>query len=258
METCIECSQPLNKTDQFCSGCGQPVTQPCPACGIGAEPSLNVCQNCGYEFTPDNKFTLGNESSSIEEKQMARDVLELLHAPVRLSVFKRLYPYLNQGKFDTVYVRVMEEAMKIGKSKQIVNILASFPKRWGIQKVGLLRRFLTLFLDWPILLALFLGGLVVFIVSATEPGLLALKGGMKATFVSAWFFASYFLYFAGTEFVLGATIGGLFCGVRVVDEFGSKQSFRALFKRNIYKLIPLIGPYTMAPYVKPDHEVVKS
>lgn len=205
--------------------------------------------NCRLDF---------NENHPVEEKELAKEVLGLIHVPVRLKEFKRHYPYLNQGQFDTVYVRVIEKAMDMGKSKQIVNRLASFPRSWGIQKVGLLRRFLTLFIDWPIVLALFLGGLVFFIGSATEPGVLGLQGGGKAAFAWVWFFISYFLYFVGTESVLGASIGGFFCGIRVVDEFGNKQRFFAIFKRNLYKLIPLIGPYAMAPYVKPDHEVVKS
>lgn len=249
MGNCLECETKIHDTDLFCSGCGQAVTRACPGCGSGVAGNLNLCGNCGFDFI---------QQDPADETRMAREVLELIHAPVSLKEFKQRYPYLNRGKFDTVYVRVIEKAMDMGKSKQIVNRLASFPRSWGIQKVGLLRRFLTFFIDWPIVLAFFLGGLVLFIGSATEPGALGLQGEGKAAFAWAWFFISYFIYFVGTESVLGASIGGFFCGIRVVDEFGNKQSYSAIFKRNLYKLIPLIGPYAMASYVKPDHEVVKS
>ncbi len=198
------------------------------------------------------------EKHTSDERKMAKEVLELIHAPVGLKEFKYRYPYLKRGEYDTVYIGVIGKAMGLGKSKLITNQLASFPRSWGIQKVGLFRRFLTLFIDWPIVFALFLGGLVFFIGSATEPGILGLQGGVKAAFAWAWFFVSYFFYFAGTESILGASLGGFFCGVRVVDEFGNKQTLSAILKRNLYKLIPLIGPYALAPYVKPDHEVVKS
>jgi uncharacterized RDD family membrane protein YckC len=149
--------------------------------------------------------------------------------------------------------------MKKGKSRKIVNLqLASYPRQWAIQKVGVARRFLTLFIDLPLFAALCLGGLAVFMGSATEPGMLKLTGGAKAAFGWGWFFVSYYCYFAGTEIIFGATIGGLLCGTRVVDKFGNRQSFSTLLKRNTYKLIPLLGPYVMSPHIKPDHEIVKS
>ncbi len=249
MGNCLECETEIHESDLFCSGCGQVVARACPSCGSGVAGNLDLCWRCGFDFVQQNPG---------DETRMAKEVLGLIHAPAGLKEFKRHYPYLNRGKFDTVYVRVIEKAMDLGKSKQIVNRLASFPRSWGIQKVGLLRRFLTLFIDWPIVLALFLGGLVFFIGSASEPGIFGLQGGGKAVVAWVWFFISYFLYFVGTESVLGASMGGFFCGIRVVDEFGNKQSYSAIFKRNLYKLIPLLGPYAMAPYVKPDHEVVKS
>ncbi len=252
MKNCLKCEAQIDETDKYCSSCGQVVTEgesrACPGCGCGVAGNRNLCGNCGFDF---------NENHPVEETQMAKEVLELMHSPVRLSDFKHRYPYLTKGKFDTVYVRVIEKTVEMGKSVQIAHHLASFPRSWGIQKVGLLRRFITLFIDWPIVLAMFLGGLAFFIGSAVEPGILGLQGGGKTVFAWAFFFISYFLYFAGTEFILGASIGGLCCGVRVVDEFGNKQRFSAIFKRNLYKLIPLIGPHAMAPYVKPDHEVVK-
>jgi hypothetical protein len=64
-------------------------------------------------------------------------------------------------------------------------------------------------------------------------------------------------YCVGTEFIFGATLGGLACGVRVVNRFGKRQSVMTLVKRNVIKLLLFIGPYTMASYVTPDHEVVK-
>ncbi len=225
-------------------------TKPCKACGAGIESLTKECPNCG--FNP-NKGRLSDL-----EKKRAQEVVKLIEKPVRLSEFKRKYPFLNQGEFDTDYVRIIDHAMQSTKSKQIRHTLTSFPREWAIQKVGLFRRFLTLFIDWPILLGIFLGGLAVLIGSATEPGILPLNNGGKAAIAWVWFFISYFLYFVGSEHILGATIGGFFVGIRVVNKFGNRQSFSILLFRNLYKLIPFVGPYALAPYVKPDHEIVKS
>ena len=249
----MNCEAPISPKDNFCPSCGQAKQVACPACGIGVEITATVCQDCGFNIKEGT-----SQSYKAEDSKMAKEVLALIHTPIGLGEFKKKYPYLNQGALDPVYVRVIESTMQKSKSKQIVQILASFPRQWAILKVGLLRRFLTLFIDWPLLLALFLGGLVFLIGSATEPGLLALKGGSKAIVAWGWFFVSYYLYFVATEFLLGATIGGIICGVRVVDKFGNKQSLSALLWRNTYKLVPLIGPYALGPYVKPDHEIVKS
>lgn len=225
----------------------------CPACGIGIEGTETICHNCGFNIEEGT-----SKAHETEDRQKAEEILKLLYNPVSLKQFKKKYPYLNKGELDPEYVRVIDKAKRKSKSIQIANILGSFPREWGILKVGLFRRFLTLLFDWPLLMALFLGGLVLFIGSATEPGLLPLKGGMKAVFIWCWFFISYYIYFVGTEFMFGSTIGGIICGVCVVDKFGRKQTLKSLLFRNTYKLIPLIGPYAFGPYVKPDHEIVKS
>jgi predicted amidophosphoribosyltransferase len=254
IETCFQCGTPIQAGDAFCTDCGERNDVPCPACGVGVEREAKVCSDCGFNIK-DGK----SQDHIKEDTQRAKEVLALIDSPVPLSQFKAKYPYLTQGDMDPDYVRIIERALSLGKSQPIVNLqLASHPRQWAIQKVGVLRRLLTLVIDAPALLALMLGGLVLFIGKADEPGLLGLTKNGEGMFAFGWFFFCYFVYCVGTERVLGATIGGLVCGVRVVNKFGRRQSFMALVKRNAIKLLVLIGPYIMAPYVKPDHEVVKS
>jgi predicted amidophosphoribosyltransferase len=254
VETCFQCGAPARPTDAFCTNCGERNDVPCPGCGIGVERLAKVCPDCGFNI--EEGKSLGHVK---EDRQRAKEVLELIDSPVSLSQFKQKYPYLTQGDMDADYVRIIEQALSLGKSQPIVNLqLASYPRQWAIQKVGIFRRLLTLMIDAPVLLALVLGGLVLFIGKADEPGMLGLTGDARGFFALGWLFFCYFAYCVGTEFIFGATLGGLVCGVRVVNRFGRRQSVMTLVKRNAIKLLPFIGPYTMAPYVKPDHEVVKS
>jgi hypothetical protein len=252
--TCPECEQPIKATDAFCRNCGQSAEEACPACGAGVAKNAATCGNCGFNIIEGTSL-----SYTEEDKQKAKEVLALLYEPIGLRELKQKYPYLTQGSMEPVYVRVIEQAMIMGKKEPIVNLqLASYPRQWALQKVGWLRRLLTLTIDMPAFLALFLGGLVLFIGSAKEAGMLPLEGAQRGAFAWAWFFCSYFAYFVSTERLFGATIGGLFCGLRVVDKFGNRQSFTALLKRNSYKLVPLLGPYVMSPFLETDHEIVKS
>ena len=252
-ETCFQCGTPIQAADAFCAKCGDRNEVPCPACGIGVQRDVAVCPDCKFNIKE------GTSKDQITEDTLrAKEVLALIDSPVPLSQFKAKYSYLTRGDMDPDYVRIIERALSLGKSQPIVNLqLASYPRQWAIQKVGIFRRFLTLMIDNPVLLALIFGGLVLFIGKADEPGLLGLTGDARGLFAFAWFFFCYFAYCVGTEFIFGATLGGLVCGVRVVNRFGKRQSVMSLVKRNAIKLLLFIGPYTMSPYVKPDHEVVR-
>jgi len=253
VDTCFQCGAPTQLADAFCTNCGEPNEEPCPACGIGVGREAKVCPDCGFNIEK------GKSQGHVkEDRQRAKEVLALIDSPVSLSKFKEKYPYLTQGDMDPDYVRIIEQALSLGKSQPIVNLqLASCPRQWAIQKVGIWRRLLTLMIDAPALLALIGVGLVLCIGKADEPGMLGLTGDARGVFAFAWFFLCYFAYCVGTEWVFGATPGGLVCGIRVVNRFGKRQSLMTLVKRNTIKLLVLIGPYTMAPYVAPDHEVVK-
>ena len=74
--------------------------------------------------------------------------------------------------------------------------------------------------------------------------MLGLTENAEGIFAIGWFFFCYFVYCVGAEWVFGATIGGLACGVRVVNRFGKRQSLMTLVKRNAIKLLLLIGPGT--------------
>lgn len=253
-ETCLNCNEPIKTTDAFCTKCGQAKEAPCPSCGSGIDPKATICPECGFDVKEGT-----SQKYTADDKQKAKEVLALLDAPVGLGKFKKAYSYLAKGDMDPQYVRVIEQAMMKGKSQKIVSLqLASCPRQWALLKVSLLRRFMTLLIDGPAVLGLFLGGLVLLIGSAKEPGVLDLSQNARGGVALGWFLVSYYAYFVLTEKILGATIGGVVCGIRVVNKFGERQSLGALIKRNTYKLVPLLGPYIFAPFVKPDHEIVKA
>lgn len=253
-ETCENCNHIIKSTDAFCPQCGQGQEVPCPSCGSGIDPKAAICPECGFDVKEGT-----SQKYTADDKRKAKEVLALLDAPVGLSEFKKAYPYLTRGGMDPEYVRVIEQAMIKGKSQKIVSLqLASFPRQWALLKVSITRRFMTLLIDGPAVLGLFLGGLVVLIGSAEEPGVLDLSQTARGGVAWAWFFVSYYAYSVLTERMFGATIGGIVCGIRVVGKFGGRLSLGALIKRSTYKLVPLLGPYIFAPFVKPDHEIVKA
>ena len=109
-----------------------------------------------------------------------------------------------------------------------------FPAQAQVQYVGVGRRFLAVLVD-----SILLG--IVFGVIGALFGQSQASGGnvsVSLTGVPAMVtFVIFFLYFIVLEAVLGATLGKLLLGIRVVDVEGSRISWGASILRNILRII---------------------
>lgn len=104
----------------------------------------------------------------------------------------------------------------------------------ALQYVGVGRRFLAVLVDSIIL------GIVFGVISAIF-GRAQVSGGIVSASVTGvpalLTFVIFFLYFVLLEAVLGATLGKLLLGIRVVNVDGSRISWGASIIRNILRII---------------------
>lgn len=168
-----------------------------------------------------------------------REALETLRQveanPLPLGEFRARMPWMAQGETGPFWNQI-RETIKAGKDADLLNLLPRPPRDVGIQKPGLFRRLLTLVIDLPACVVLMLIGSV---------GLLPLVEASKDPLAGAvfivWFVLVYGLYFAGSEWLLGATPGGMLLGVRVVDGFGNPASLGLCLVRLFTRFLPILA-----------------
>lgn len=167
----------------------------------------------------------------------AADLVDLVRRPVRLREYRVRFPYLMEGPGDPEFRRVTDEldgTDLLPEQKLMVQSLE--PRAWAILHPGMGRRFLAFLVDLPLFVVFLFGGLAVLVEATKTSSQEALGIGALA-----WIVASYFLYFAVTEYVLGASPGGLVTGLRVVDERGRTPSLALCLKRQFARIFRVLG-----------------
>ncbi len=167
----------------------------------------------------------------------AKELVGLVKHPVRLKEYQARFPYLMAGPGDPEFRRVTDEldgSDLLPEQKLMVQNLE--PRAWAIVHPGMGRRFLAFLLDLPLFVVFLFVGLAV-LVEATE------TSSQEALGVGAvvWIVASYFLYFAASELVFGASPGGLLTGLRVVDERGRPPGLGLCLKRQLTRIFRILG-----------------
>lgn len=168
----------------------------------------------------------------------ARNLLELLDEPLRLSEYRRRFPHVVAGERSEEYRRLVSEILAADVRPELKARLQNHPPRyWALQRPGLFRRFLSLVVDVPTYFVMMGVGLV-----ALDPA----HGNQPLTTAQAlpmlgWLLGSFLFYFLGLEWLLAATPGGLLTGLRVVDERGGRPSPLLCLKRFFLRGFRLVG-----------------
>ncbi|MHB1193658.1 MAG: RDD family protein [Longimicrobiales bacterium] len=167
----------------------------------------------------------------------ARELVGLVRQPVRLKEYQARFPYLMAGPGDPEFRRVTDEldaSDLLREQKLMVQNLE--PRAWAILHPGMGRRFLAFLLDLPIFVVFMFLGLAA--IMAASEGISETAQGMAFLL---WIVASYFLYFAASELVFGASPGGLVTGLRVVDERGRPPGLGLCLKRQLARIFRILG-----------------
>jgi uncharacterized RDD family membrane protein YckC/predicted nucleic acid-binding Zn ribbon protein len=241
---CFNCNELLAPGDVFCSKCGAAKQVPCAGCGAGVPANEDVCPECGLSQKSHQQDKISNFK---DDREKAKQVVKLIGAPIGLSELKRDYGWLTTPMSDAEYDRFWGALYPMVKGSIPVELRAGSARMGArdffIKKAGFFKRFLTIFIDYPIYFAFFLGVLALLIGSAKQgSGIIPVTGDARAAVAWVWFFVSYFIYFVLMEKVFMATIGGLILGMRVVDGYGNALPYSTLIWRNGCKLIPFLGP----------------
>jgi len=165
------------------------------------------------------------------------ELVALIRRPVRLREYRARFPHLMAGPSDPELARLADEVERsdlLPEQKLVIKNLE--PRMWAIAHPGMGRRFLGFLVDLP-LFVVFLALVLTGIMAATEgspqeiQGLWALVGIV----------AAYFVYFAASERLLGASPGGLLTGLRVVDGRGRRPGFGLCLKRQFARIFRVLG-----------------
>ncbi|MFH1566802.1 MAG: RDD family protein, partial [Gemmatimonadota bacterium] len=175
----------------------------------------------------------GQPAAELEPR--ARELLELMDNPVRLSEYQRRFPYLLNGPDDPEVRRLREQILEADVRPEYKACLRNLPPRdWALDTPFLGRRFLAFLLDLPLFVVFFFIGAAV-VVTAAEG-----KGSDAASLpLLVWIIASYLIYFVGSEWLLGASLGKFLTGLRVVGPYGGRPSLGFCLKRQFTRLFKL-------------------
>ena len=167
----------------------------------------------------------------------AKDLVGLVKHPVRLKEYRDRFPYLMAGPGDPEFRRVTDELDGSGLLREQQLMVQNLePRAWAILHPGMGRRILAFLVDLPLFLVFFALGLAAIASTANGSG-----DASQGTAALVWIVASWFLYFAVTEFLFGATPGGLLTGLRVVDARGRPPSLGLCLKRQFTRIFRILG-----------------
>lgn len=172
----------------------------------------------------------------------AKDLVGLVKHPVRLKEYRDRFPYLMAGPGDPEFRRVTDEldgSDLLPEQKLMIQNLE--PRAWAILHPGMRRRILAFLLDLPLFIVFFALGLAAIASTANGSG-----DASQGTAALAWIVPSYWLYFAASELVFGASPGGLLTGLRVVDERGRPPSLGLCLRRPFTRIFRILGAVRIA------------
>ncbi len=165
---------------------------------------------------PPRSDDLDSEAQALADRPLAEAVVGLMREPLRLSELRRRFPWLLQGH-ESPEVRRVVAAVLAADPEPAVRARITAPVRsWALQPAGWFRRTLTLLFDVPVMFALIL----VPAWATLEGGLLPAGSQARDLAVLGFFLMATVGYVILSEWLLGATVGGLICGVRVVEADG--------------------------------------
>lgn len=180
------------------------------------------------------------EKPSLPERRLDAEVQELvalIRQPVRLREYRARFPYLMAGPSDPELARVAAEVERsdlLPEQKLVLKNLE--PREWAITHPGMGRRFLGFLVDLPVFVV-FLALVLTGIMAATEGSPQEIQGMWALVGIVA----SYFAYFAASEWLLGASPGGLLLGLRVVDGRGRRPGLGLCLKRQFARIFRVLG-----------------
>ena len=242
-------------------------TECCSNCGTVLEADDLFCPDCGKK----NKGSVSGEKSkgSVKDQPQAKKkqsefsnikgkaLIDLMYAPLCLSEFHSRYPFLATGPDSQEYELAVERGCNATKKQPEILRIQSTPRFWALQKPGMFRRLLTIFVDLCIWGGMFMAGLVFLIGSHKSGGMvrtLAMGESLRPIFALLWFVISCFIYTAVAEAYLGSTIGGFVAGTRVVNPYGNNLTLGEATGRQFLKFLSpilfIFGPGNS------DYEVV--
>lgn len=207
---CFYCHHEIDQNCKFCPFCGKPQVLTCANCGSQVSAGQAYCAGCGAK--------LGTEPGNASERE--------------------------ERTINTAVPKIEEETGKGNSSQRTEQQLEVLKAT-----VGVGRRFLALLIDTIILYMVN----YYFAIS---------YGAAKRTLNSSSFSISYSMdgwpafvttvidlgYFLLLEAILGATVGKLVLGLRVIKEDGSRIGFRDSIIRNLLRIvdaIPFLIPYLL-------------
>ena len=167
----------------------------------------------------------------------ADDLVGLVRRPVRLREYRTRFPYLMEGPGDPEFRRItdqLEGTDLLPEQRLMVQSLE--PRAWAILHPGMGRRFLAVLVDLPLYVVVLFIGFALLVEATKDSSQEALGIGALA-----WIVASYFLYFAVSEYIFGASPGGLVAGLRVVDERGRTPGLVLCLKRQLARIFRVLG-----------------
>lgn len=217
---CGNCQAEIEAGEAFCGGCGQSVTTAAPS--VPSQMSAHAAKGSG------KKPAIAQETYDA--------ILALMAKPLSLTEYREKYPYLLHGPKGEPFRQVIDAMFRTDPPAAVHARLTQPPRDWGIRKPGIFRRLLTLIIDFPLLLVLIVVGVNLGKVTGIDPDSL-----MAGIFAFSWFFAAFVGYYAVSEVILGASLGGLLMGLRVVDDYGNSPTIGLCVTRQLWKIFSVLG-----------------
>lgn len=207
----------------ICSSCGKDMgnTRFCPFCGTEhPTASTNMCLACSASIPSGASFCPDCGTDVHTEPDPRADVFTAVKKPYHQPQPGLIYDHVNRG---------------------------TFPRMDGIQPGSLWRRFFAALID------LIFMYLIMLLTTKLVGGQAVMDSNNLSTHFSvegSWSFAvilAPLVYFTAMEGLLGATLGKLAAGIKVVMEDGTPVTWQASIIRNLLRIIDMI-PWFL-PYI---------
>jgi uncharacterized RDD family membrane protein YckC len=211
---------------------GIPFTGIIPAhrsAGVAARPAPAVTAAVSASVAPPAASS-PPKAGSVVSDPAALELIQLLNQPVGLAEFRRRFAYLQNGPNDPEFKRlvtIIEGSDLMPELKKRLTMMP--PREWAIIHPGLGRRLFSFLLDIPIYIVFMaIGIMAIGVDENADPEV--------GAWYALWILLSFFIYFAGTEWVMSASPGRLLLGLRIANKKGGKPSIFLCVGRQFTRL----------------------